>query len=266
VKKNVTGRQLARVSHVESHETLWSELYAGNRHTIHCFQPAVEGTEKALELQAAQRKRTVWRMDGGSGSDAQLCWLLKRDYHVMAKGLSAMRAATLAKQVRRWDVWQDAWLAEVPPPIDYGRPVRVFVKRRIKKGKDCYSYYVSTLSLPAKGLFMTAYDQRGGAEIEQFRNDKSGLYLAARRKHGFLAQKAYILLTDLVHNLLSHFHFHALAGTKFDAFGPKRIVRDLFHIPGNLVFDGNQLIRIELLSLNQNAQDLLLCLQNYCFT
>ncbi len=34
-----------------------------------------------------------------------------------------------------------------------------------------------------------AYYNRGGAEVEQFRNDKSGLNLAARRKRGFLAQK-----------------------------------------------------------------------------
>lgn len=184
----------------------------------------------------------------------------------MAKGFSHMRAATLAKQVRRWDPWGQAWLAEVPPPIDYGRPVRVFVKRRLKDGKDCYSYFVSTLSFPAKGHFMTAYDQRGGAEVEQFRNDKSGLYLAARRKHGFLAQKGYILLTDLAHNLLSHFRVHALAHTPFYAFGPKRIVRDLLHIPGNLIFTDGQLVRVELLSLNQNAQQLLTCLQNYSFT
>ena len=33
---------------------------------------------------------------------------------------------------------------------------------------------------------MTCYNARGGAEVEQFRNDKSGLRLAARRKHSFL--------------------------------------------------------------------------------
>lgn len=262
----MTGRQLARVSHVESHETIWSELYPGNRHTIQCLQPAVLATEKALELETAQRKRTVWRIDGGSGSDEQIIWLLKRDYQIIAKGYSHMRAATLAKQVKRWDKCEDAWLAEIKPTVDYGRPIRLFVKRRLKDGKECYSYYLSTLSLPAKGLFMQAYDQRGGAEVEQFRNDKSGLYLAARRKHGFLAQKGYILLTDLVHNLLSHFHAHALKGTKFDSFGPKRIVRDLLHWPGTLVFDANQLVRINLLSQKQFSADLLLCLQNYCLS
>jgi hypothetical protein len=76
VKKNVTGRQLARVSAVRYRETLWSDLYAGNRHTVHCLPPAVKATENALELSLRQRQRTVWRLDGGSGSDTQLRWLI----------------------------------------------------------------------------------------------------------------------------------------------------------------------------------------------
>ena len=135
--------------------------------------------ENALELAPAQRRRTVWRMDGGAGSDDQLCWLLAQGYQVMAKGISNRRAEALARQVRRWDAYEDYWLGEVPASVDYGRPVRVFIKRRLKEGCFQHSYYVSTLSLPSKGLFMAHYDQRGGAEVEQFRNDKSGLNLTA---------------------------------------------------------------------------------------
>ncbi|MBI3941528.1 MAG: hypothetical protein HY326_00815 [Chloroflexi bacterium] len=271
MKKNASGRQLARVSAVSYQETLWSELYPGNRHTVQCFQPAVEATEIALELTPDQRKRTVWRLDGGAGADAQLRWLLPRGYQVIAKGLSNRRAEALAKQVRRWDMYQpDIWLGEVSPPVDYGRPVRVFVKRRCKDGTFCHSYYVSTLALPSKGHFLQCYDLRGGAEVEQFRHDKSGLGLAARRKHSFLGQKAYVLLTDLAHNLLADFHQRALVGTKFASYGPKRMVRDLLAIlgiaaiPGRLVFMQGQLVRVELLNLNQNAKDLAMCLERYC--
>lgn len=203
-------------------------------------------------------------MDGGSGSDEQLRWLLQRDYHVMAKGLSHVRAAALAKQVQRWDAWGESWIGEVQPVIDYGRPVRVFVKRRLKEDKERYSYYVTTLALPAKGQFMSAYDRRGGAEVEQFRNDKSGLHLADRRKHKFLGQKGFILLTDFAHNLLAHFHHHALKGSKLEALGPKRIVRDLLQCQGNLIFSDQKLVRVELLTLKQNSQVLLDCLKSYC--
>jgi hypothetical protein len=224
----------------------------------------VLGTENALELAPEQRKRTVWRIDGGAGSDDHLMWLLGRGYHVVAKGMSNRRAEALARQVQRWDFYQDVWLGEVDLPVDYGRPVRVFVKRRLKDGAFCHSYYVSSLTLPSKGRFMACYDSRGGAEVEQFRSDKSGLSLEVRRKHSFPAQKGFILLTDLAHNLLADFYHQALSGTRFEAYGVKRIVRDLLTVPGRLVFEGNQLVRIDLLTLNQFAKDLAICLERYC--
>lgn len=263
--KNATGRQLARVSAILERETVWSEVYPGNYHTLRCFKPAVEAAETALDLSPEQRKRTVWRMDGGSGADDELRWLLERGYQVMAKGYSNRRAEALATQVGRWDPYQDnTWLGEVPPPVDYGRPVRVFVKRRRKDGQFLHSYYVSTLVLPSKGRFLQLYEARGGAEIEQFRNDKSGLSMEARRKHSFLGQKGYILLTDLAHNLLADFSHRALVGSRFEGFGLKRIVRDLLAVPGRLVFDKAQnLVCIELLSQNQFSKDLAICLLRY---
>jgi hypothetical protein len=204
-------------------------------------------------------------MDGGAGADDELHWLLARGDQLMAKGLSNRRAEVLARQVQRWDVYTDnAWLGEVPPPVDYGRPVRVFVKRRLKEGEFVHSYYVSTLSLPSKGCFLQLYDARGGAEVEQFRNDKSGLSLEARRKHSFLGQKGYILLTDLAYNLLADFYHRTLVGTKFEDYGLKRIARDLLAVPGRLVFDDQKLVRVELLSQNQFAKDLAICLVKYC--
>jgi hypothetical protein len=205
-------------------------------------------------------------MDGGAGSDEQFRWLLSRSYHVMAKGFSNRRANKLAQSVRRWDTHDDYQVAEVSPPIDYGRPVRIFVKRRLKDGQWVHSYFVSTLQFSAKRYFMEAYSQRGGAEVEQFRQDKQGLSLAARRKSSFTGQQGYILLTDVVHNLLTDFRHTALHGSRFADYGLQRIVRDLLNTPGRLYFDDERLVRVELLSLKQNSQDLLLCLQKYCLS
>lgn len=239
-------------------------MYPGNYHTVQCFQPAVLASETALDLSEPQRKRTVWRMDGGAGSDEQVRWLLRRGYQVLCKGLSHRRADALARQVSRWDEYrQDVWVGEVPAPIDFGRPVRVFVKRQLKKGQFLHSYFVSTLALPAKNTFLALYDDRGQAEIEQFRGDKGGLGLQARRKRSYAGQMGYILLTDLAHNLLAHFYHQALVGTRFAGYGPKRMVRDLLAIPGRLWFEGSQLVRVDLLSQNQFAQDLLKCLKKY---
>ena len=259
----MTGRQLARVSAIEYRETVWSDLFPGSQHTVQCFQPAVLAAETALELAPSERKRTVWRLDGGAGTDEHLRWLLRRNYHVIAKGMSNRRAEALAGQVRRWDTYRDVWLGEVEAPTDYGRPVRVFVKRRLKNRQFRHSYYVSTLALPSKRHFMAYYNNRGGAEVEQFRSDKSGLSLSARRKRSFLGQKGYILLTDLAHNLLADFHHRALAGTRFEPYGLKRIVRDLLAVPGRLILEHGKLVRVELLSLNQNAKDLAVHLERY---
>ena len=204
--------------------------------------------ETALELAPERRQRTVIRADGGAGSDAHIRWLLARGYHVMLKGSSNRRAKALARQVRRWDRFADCWLGEVPAPVDYGRPVRCFIKRRPKNDRLVYSYYVSTLSLPCKGQFLSLYNDRGGAEVEQFRSDKSGLQLEVRRKHDFWAQKGFILLTDLAHNLLADFHHRALCGSRFESYGVKRIVRDLLATPGKLVFEQGKLVRVELLT------------------
>ena len=264
MKKNTTGRQLARVSAIKYRETLWSDVFPGNFHTVHCLEPAVQAAEIALELSPSQRQRTVWRLDGGSGSEQRMRWLVDRGYHILAKGMNNNRTMALVRQVRRWDAYGDAWVAEVPAPQDYARRVRVFVKRRLKDGKLQYCYYVTTLSLPSKGNFLAFYDARGGAEVEQFRNDKSGLSLAVRRKYSYLGQIGYVLLTDLAHNLLADFSRKGLSNTRLEGFGLKRIVRDLLATPGRLIFDQDRLQRIELLSQKQFSEDLLICLERYC--
>ena len=105
------------MSAIRYRETLWSELYAGNRHTVTCLQPGVLATETALELAPVRRQRVVWRIDGGAGSDEQVCWLLSRGYQLMLKGISGRRAHALGRQVTRWDPYGDAWLGSVRPPI-----------------------------------------------------------------------------------------------------------------------------------------------------
>lgn len=244
-------------------ETIWSHIFPGARHTVTCLQPAVENTEITLDLDEAQRRRTVWRLDGGAGSDENLRWLLARDYQVLAKGLSGLRAAALARQVTRWDAYApDKWLGEVAPPVDYGRPVRVFVLRKRKGERLHYSYYVSTLTFSSKKAYLAHYEARGGAEVEQFRDDKDGLHMEARRKRSFTGQAGYILLTDLAHNLLTDFARRGLADSALAELGSKRIVRDLLTFPGRVTWGENEL-RVDLLSQKQFSQELVMCLLRY---
>ncbi len=100
---------------------------------MHCFKPAILAAENALDLAEKHRKRTVWRLDGGSGSEEKLRWLMQRGYQLVAKGMNHHRAKSLAQQVQRWDAYRDIWLGEVPGPHDYPRPVHLYVKRRLEK-------------------------------------------------------------------------------------------------------------------------------------
>ena len=260
----MVGRQLARTSVVRYHETLWSDIFPGNFHTAQCVERAILATETALDLAEKRRKRTVWRLDGGAGTEQHMRWIMDRGYHLLAKGLNNRRAHALARKVRRWDTYRDMVLGEVPAPVNYPRPVRVFVVRRHDRGRIIHNYYVTTLRLPSKRTYMSFYNARGAAEVEQFRGDKQGLGLAARRKRRFTAQVGCVLLTDLAHNLLAHFHRHALASSRFHSFGLKHIVRDLLATPGRLILDNGELRRVELLSQMQYANELIAYLEKYC--
>ncbi len=232
---------------------------------MHCLQAAVVAVESSFDLGPAERKRTLYRLDGGAGTDANLRWLLSRDYQVLAKGFSGKRANALAAQVLRWDPYDpQSWLGRVRPTFDLGRSIDVLVKKRFHQQRWKHSYYVTTLTFPSKKAFMDTYNRRGGAEVEQFRSDKSGLHLSARRKHRFDAQKALVLLTDLTHNLLADFRDRGLTHSPFAQWGLKRIVRDLLALPGRLYFEAGQLKRIELLQTHPYAEALLICLERYC--
>ena len=232
---------------------------------MECLQPAVKAVESSFELTTTQRQRTLYRLDGGSGTDDNLRWLLQRGYQTVAKGFSGKRAHALAQRVQRWDAYDAvSYLGLVDDTLDLGRPISILVRKRLHKQKWKHSYYVSTLAFPSKKAFFDRYSLRGAAEIEQFREDKSGLHLSARRLRSFEAQQASILLTDLVHNLVTDFRHRALANTPFAHWGAKRIVRDLLAIPGRLYFVDGQLKRIELLASHKHADEMIICLKMYC--
>jgi hypothetical protein len=225
--------------------------------------PGQGATENAFDLATRRRRRIVWRLDAGFGTDDKLRWLLARDYQVIAKGHSGRRAQKLARQVKRWSAYGDAWLGSVPLPVDLGRAVKVVVKKRLKRGQYLHSFYLTTLKLPSNSQVLSLYDQRGAMEVEPFRNDKQGLHLSARRKGRFLAQKALVLLTDMAHNLLADFYHSALAGSRFQGFGPKRIVRDLLAMEGRIHLERGQLTKVELAADHRYAKELLACLVRY---
>jgi hypothetical protein len=96
-------------------------------------------------------------------------------------------------------------------------------------------------------------------EVE-IQSDKMGLLIARRRKGQFTAQEMLILVNDWVHNLLAWLHTNILRESRFAGFGPKRMVRDLFTIPGEALIKDDMLLELRLSESHPYAEEMVQCL------
>jgi hypothetical protein len=263
------GRQLGRVLATPYDEVLVDRLYNGKRQLENCLCELVRDAEVMLETDADdeaarnRRKNTVLRVDGGGGTEADINWMLSRQYHVMVKLRNALRAHKLAQSVVAWVVderFPARQLGWVEHPTRYGAPTRQLAIRTRKlggpkAGEWGHCVLVFTLSdtqlsdllaapsptSPAdpQALFnaLHFYDLRGGAAETQFKGDKQGLGLAHRNKRRFYAQDMLVLLGQLAHNFVIWMRNRlARVDSRFASFGIHRIVRDVFRIDGCVRF------------------------------
>ncbi|MDX1474453.1 MAG: transposase [Reinekea sp.] len=244
-------------------ESLLSQLYAGFYHSTHALKPAVETMEARLSLPPHRRHKVIWRIDAGFGSDANVAYLHRRGYHFLVKGHSNRRAAKLAQQVKYWRrVDQNRFVGRAPTPATLADDLHTFVVRTHGPKRTRLTYLITTRNLTGLAT-VRLYDQRGGAETE-FRADKSGgAWLHKRRKHKRDAQEAWIHLTDMAHNYLAWFAYTKLPHTPFAGFGPLRITRDLFRVPGHIEWHQGQLFSVKLLKSVPHADQLLVVLRRF---
>jgi len=253
------GRQLGRVLSSRYEEVVVDRLFAGNVQLIKALQPLVEAAETTLGLDEAKRRRTIIRVDAGSGTLEDLNWLLARGYEIMAKEYVGRRVERLAKTVTEWvqdPDWSErsfAWVSE--PPTDYVRPLgRIVVRCRRRNGTFAYGVLICSLS-PQQVLtelkrpssqaadpvavltaYVNFYDQRGGGIETTFKGDKQGLGLTKRNKKRFEAQYMVVLLGSLAHNVVVWAR-RWLSCPQIQHHGMLRMVRDVFHVSGVLRFD-----------------------------
>ena len=224
----------------------------------------VEAAESLLRLTPNQKHLTRWRLDGGFGTDANINWLLAREYQALLKGYNATRATAAARQAAP-DTWQairfDRWVAQVLDGHRYARRTQSLVVRWLdKKQLPRHALLIHTLlNWPALAV-VHEYDARGGLEVE-IKQDKFGLRLAHRRKRRWAAQEAWVVLTDLAHNLLTWSYGWAWTGSRFEDFGFMRLVQDVLRVPGYLEFKGDKLKKVSLSESHPYATELCSCLQ-----
>jgi hypothetical protein len=259
-QRNRRGRQEGYVIATWYEEIVVERLFDGKTQLSRALRPLVEAAEQALQLDERKRRRTILRTDAGGGSVADINWLLARGYQVHGKDYSADRAQVLAASVAEWITdpkdsnRQIGWVTT--PADGYCRPVkRIAVRCRKKNGQWGVGVILSTLS-PRDVLWLTGqsirdvdnpqtvllayvyfYDQRGGGVEIEIKEDKQGLGTTRRNKKRFEAQQMLIQLEALAHNALVWARrWLAPQCPTITRFGIKRMVRDVFHINGKIVF------------------------------
>lgn len=254
------GRQLGRVLATRYDEVIVDRLYPGTQQLEQNLQELVLSAEGVLALDEAKRAQTLVRVDGGGGRDADINWLLARGYYIIIKVKNWQRAKKLAQSVQTWHrdpkvpSREIGWVEE---PHPYRRSTRqVAIRKQMPDGK--WRYRVLVCALPDELLFgllhraqpqsrtskrtlyavMQLYDLRGGGVETSIRGSKQGLGITKRNKRRFCAQEMLVLLAQLAYNLLTWLHA-ALSRLepRFRKYGKLRIVRDLFHIPGQVILD-----------------------------
>jgi hypothetical protein len=260
-QRNRRGRQLGRVLATHYDEIVVDRLFAGNQQLTHAFQPLIEAAEQTLDLDEAQRARTILRVDSGGGSLDDLNWALERGYQLHGKDYSGKRARKLAETVTEWvddpkhPGRQVGWVTA--EPTEYARPVRRIAVRCRKKNQQ-WGIGVLITTLSDKDILALTqqpchraqdphtvllamvyfYDQRSGGVETSFKEDHQGLGIHKRNKKRFAAQQVLGQLNVLAHNVIVWArawlapHFPQLA-----RLGIQRIVRDIFPISGFLGFD-----------------------------
>jgi len=259
-QKNQRGRQLGRVLATLYDEIVVDRLYSGKRQLEGSLQELVQAAADVLALTQQQIARVILRVDAGGGTDPNINWMLQAGYQVLAKVKSWKRALKLALSVTVW--YPDpkvpgrevGW---VEAPFAYARPTRQLALRTRKKdGQWSYHVLVFTLSndqlfwlarlpvlnnpAPEQVLFaaLYAYDLRGGGAETSNKGSKQGLGLTKRNKRLFSAQEMLVLLAQLAYNLITWTRaFLTLNTPLFRKFGVLRMVRDVFHIPGQIELD-----------------------------
>lgn len=284
------GHQQGRVLASQYGEIVVDRLYPGNTLLVEKLPELLEQAEAVLNLKPSQRRRTIYRIDGGGGSIGSVNRLLAGGYAVATKDYSFRRTQALVKQVSQWvpDSTQPnremGWVTA--ESTDYVAPVRrLAVRSKSSKGRWQYAVLLfahlsdfdllrlmgerpTTDAVTIMRAYLHFYDQRGGGIESSFGQDKSGLGITKRHKKRFPAQCFLMLLGTLAHNLVL-WSRRWLAqdspqvAARLQYYGIKRIIRDLYHIHGTLHFDAHgRLDTIVLNSASSLAQLLLLPLRH----
>lgn len=217
--------------------------------------------EQVLGLTPVPRQRTVRRLDGGVGTDANRNWALWHGSQVLAKGYRGTRAKAFAQAVPWWEELRtgERWMAPAPMPLRYDRRTQpAVVKWKTEQGTYQESLLTSSLMEHALDALAETSDDRAAIEAE-LNADQGGLPLHRRRQQRLAAQEALVLLTDLAHNLLAWTREWIFRDSPFVDAGIYRMVNELLPIPGKVVVEEGHIVKRRLQTSHPLAKPMLVC-------
>ena len=258
-KRYRRGRQVGRVVASRYEEIVCQRLYPGQTQLSQVLPELVQAAAEVLELDEAKRSQTLIRFDAGGGSAEAINTLLRAGYAIHGKDYAGKRTKKLTRTIKVWfsdptdPNRQFAWLPQETQL--YHKPLyRLAIRTRHTKKRWRTGLLLSCLS-PETVLYLTLqppttdpqllglaylalYDQRAGTIEISFKQDCQGLAVRRRNKKRFAAQQILLLLETLAHNCILWLrHKLALLSPTLATCGLQRWVRELFHIPGLLLFD-----------------------------
>lgn len=264
-QRNQYCRHVIRFMVAGYHENLLSLAYPGDRHGYEFLKPALNQLLQHWPWSSEQRHQIILRSDAEQGTDRNVSYVLWLGFQVLMKAYSGRRTQAWAKQVAD-EAWmadptnRERWAAPAPVRLRLGRRLDAHLLRWLNsKGEPSFATLLTTLPYPIFTQW-ALYDGRGASEVE-IRADKSGLNLAHHRKHHLDAQEAWIILTDVAHNLLAWLRPWMFADSSFASFGPQRLVSELLNIPGQLFFEDGRLTKVALWQTHPYAAEMQICLQ-----
>lgn len=259
-QKGRRGRKLGRVEATMYEEIVVERLYLGKMRLQHCLQALVEEGEKELDLTPEKRRRTILRLDGGGGVIKDINWVLDRGYGLLVKLQNWQKSMKLSRSVRQWH--QDPKVPQrefgwVEAPHNFAAETRqLAVRHRRPDGKWRVRVLVTNLddatlfwmarqparkqpsTIQVMQAVMNAYDLRGGGIETANKGSKQGLGITKRNKRSFHAQEMLVLLAQLASNLIIWIRNRMAQRVSFwKGFGHLRMVRDVFHIAGQIMLD-----------------------------
>src|SRR2546427_9386702 len=220
--------------------------------------------EEAYHLLKHNSRDVLMRFDAGFGNDQNINWLLHRGYQVLSTGKSGKRAAAFARQVTPWQqLEEDTWIALAPRSLchRYDRRTQTGMLRWDNQRSSQFKHALLICALMDDDLIQISqlYDDRASMENE-IKADKAGLLLPRRRKKQLNAQEAFVLRTDLGHNIVAWTRHFWAAQPEIGDIGIYSIINKIMPIPGKVMFEDDQLVKVRLQATHPLAKPVLACL------